>query len=202
MSSTTNKNVCKTDESSCLFLSYACYLSLLCVSLHLWAWLLALVRITVTIVSATLCPCERDPSLLCVWLFELVYVIFHLFVHDFFGRTSAWLFALVWLTLRSCVRDSSLSCDWLFELVCVIFHIFVRDFFWRVRKLSVMLLGLIYPCCEFNREIFNLSTQITCRGHIFFYIFWLLSPPLWWLVLNARQKSVFLVWLSMVSSSK
>ena len=181
MSFTTNKNVRKTDESSCLFLSYACYLSLLCVFLSSY---------------------ESESSLLCVWLFELVYVIFHIFEHDFFWRTRAWLFTLVWATLCSCVRDSSLSNKWLFELVCVTFHIFVRDFFWRVRKLSLMLVGLIYPCYEFNREIFNLSTQITCRGHIFFYIFWLLSPPLWWLVLNARQKSVFLVWLSMVSSSK
>ena len=165
MSSTINRNMRKTGESSCPFALYARDVSLLCACF-------------IAVVCVFHRCCVRDSSLLC-----------------------AWLFTLVCATLYSCARDSSFLCEWLFELVCVTFHIFVRDFFWRVREFSPVRSGLIYPY-EFNRGTFNLSTQIRCRGHISFYIFWPLSPPLWWLVLNARQKSVFLVWLSMVSSSK
>ena len=118
---------------------------------------------------ATFRCCVRVSSLLCACFIAVVCVFHRCCVRDS-SLLCAWLSTLVCTTLYSYARDSSFLCEWLFELVCVTFHILVRDFFWRVREFSPVRSGLIYPY-EFNRETFNLSTQIRCRGHIFFTFF-------------------------------
>ena len=129
MSSTTNKNVCKTDESSCLFLSYACYLSLLCVFLStcerdsslLCAWLSLLYARLCALVSVTLHSCACDFLSLCTWSFTYLSTTFSgARVHDF-SLLCERLCALVCVTLRSLISDFSSLCAWPFTYLCATF---------------------------------------------------------------------------------
>ena len=129
MSSTTNKNVCKTDESSCLFLSYACFLSLLCVFLStcerdsslLYAWLSLLYARLYALVSLALYSNACDFLSLCTWSFTYLCTTFlGARLHDL-SLLCGWLCALVCVTLRSRAIDFSSLCAWSFTYLCATF---------------------------------------------------------------------------------
>ena len=132
-------------------------------------------------------------SLVCARPSARVRGIFRSSAGDFL-LVYVWLFDRIRVTFPSCSHDFKLAHVWLFVRACIGFCSRARYF--------PLVLQLIYSQYELNWDTFNFKTQVTWLGHIVFYIFWHLLPPSLWLVLNAGQKSVFLVWLLMVLSSK